>query len=151
MIVELSKKPEVEILSVVPVSDAADFPAAVHYVYKGRRFMTFADDKDYMKAARASLLNPRIKFEDLLDVTQCVLCIIMNSNDDFYGCEQYRKAFEGEANLDWATVVYNLLHDIVKHRLHKFFHYGNGSENLCVYLDILSEISFPCKEGSRPF
>lgn len=146
IIIKPQKEQEIEILSAVPASDMQDYPKAVHYMYKGRRYMTFTDDEDYITAAKKALTEHHIRFEDLYDVTQCVMCIIMESNMDFYGREPYRKAFEDEAHLTWPVTVCNLLHDIVRYRLHKFFYYGDGYDNLCVYLDILTKISFPCKD-----
>lgn len=145
IVVNVPARSDIEILSAVPADEQGDFPVAVQFVKDGRRYMTFADDKDYVAAAQKSLQEEKVRFEDLNDLTQCILCIIMSRNEDFVALQQYRKTFEEEANTTWERVVYEVLHDIVKHRLHGFFHYGDGLDNFTVFMDILTKVSVPCK------
>lgn len=156
MIVDFKPKDKdaIEILSVFPVSEVEEeeYPVGVFFSSGGRKYMTYADNSDFEEAARKSLEeDKRVRFEDLLDVTQIVVCIILNTGDDFYGRQHCRESFEQDAKIPWPRAVYNLMHDIVKHRLHQFFHYGDGEDDLCVYLDILSKISFPLKPLRRAF
>ena len=65
--------------------------------------------------------------------------------------KEYREVFEEETGIPWPVAVYNILHDIVKFRLHKFFYYGDGKDDLCVYQDILTKVSLPYKNHSLPF
>ena len=151
MIIVAKKKNDVEILSAIPLSDVQDYPMIVHFVHDGRRYATITDDANHAAAARKSLSEQRIPLENLCDVLQCVLIIIANQNRDFYGQEPYREVFEEETDILWPVAVYNILHDIVKFRLHKFFYYGDGLDDLCVYQDILTKISLPYKNHSLPF
>lgn len=150
IVVNMKEKDDIRIVSTVPLSDQQDYPMLIHFVKDGRKYAAIADDKNLMAAAEKSLSEQRVPFEDLCDVMQCVLFIIDNQSNDFYGREKYRDAFREEANIPWSIAVYNILHDIVSYRLHKFFHYGDGLENLCVYQDIMTKISFPCKSCSQP-
>lgn len=148
MIEEFRKK--IDILSAFPLyegNDGADYPAGVIFTCDGRKYVCFSDDKDLEAAARRSLDIPHIKLEDLSDVLQCIIYVMLVTGTDFYGIQQNRDAFEQESSLSWPKCVWDILHDVVKFRLDKCFHYGDGMDNLCVYIDMATRISMPVSEA----
>lgn len=154
MIIELNKKNKhgIEILSLFPVSEIEEeeYPVGMFFTHEGRKYVAYADDGNLEDAALKSLQENRIKYEELYDATKIAVLTIMATGRDFHGTKKHREAYAEDAGVPWPKAVCDIMHDIVRYRLHRFFHYGDGYGELCIYMDILTKISFPFREASAP-
>lgn len=155
MIIELNKKKEhgIEILSLFPVSEVEEeeYPVGMFFEHSGRKYMAYSYDKNLEDAALESLKNDsRVRFEELYDATKIAVLTIMATGRNFHGTKKHREAYAEDAGVPWPKAVCDIMHDIVRYRLDGFFHYGDGYGELCIYMDILTKISFPFREASAP-